>query len=459
MRNNRAYVLLSTLWALVESAFSSASLLLRSVFSGKRPSPIAANRFFEAVHFALVSGPKRYWSKPTGIAAGRSVGTFLHFVLEKDLRFKERKKGGFTLVETMVAITVISIILVYAFDSLGQILFFRTKVSDRIDLGQDLHYTIERLAETVKEGGEVDYEEYFNRAVVGTGMSQGHYSALSGFGNYGSGGTVGGLSFGDGTYLCRSGNGIAMGTGGCFGNAFNDVGASHLGKPQRYGQYALQFTDYNANQDSDLGNEDGIGSIVGDDDDENLGEGPSALVFGQAVPELYLVKNSGDLPERLILRRNVVRDPDAPATLPCDLTNGTGSGCIGRLEMLRLVGRDYGLAHTGVTSVASPGRFDGVVDTWECRSDFKCLGRNNTPTGSGSEWVSVFPDDINVASLNFYPYPNKDHRLAWKEDVPANRVAPYVRIELSVGFSWKRRKKMSNQDSRAAVTTTISLTQ
>ncbi len=168
MRNNRAYVLFATVWALVRSAFSSSALLVRSAFSSRNGSPLPSNRFFEVLHFLFVSGPRHYWRRPTAIAAGRSVGTLLHFLLERDARFSEvgKKRGGFTLVETMVAITVLSIVIVYSFDALGQILFFRSKVNDRIDLGQDLHYAVERLAETVKEGGGVDYEEYFARGLV-----------------------------------------------------------------------------------------------------------------------------------------------------------------------------------------------------------------------------------------------------------------------------------------------------
>ena len=59
-----------------------------------------------------------------------------------------------------------------------------------------------------------------------------------------------------------------MGTGGCL-TSFNASGATMVG-PQRYGQYALQFFDANANTDADLGDEDGNGVIVGDEDDEEL---------------------------------------------------------------------------------------------------------------------------------------------------------------------------------------------
>lgn len=256
-----------------------------------------------------------------------------------------------------------------------------------------------------------------------------------------------------------------MGTGGCL-HSFNSAGASMEGSPQRYGQYALQFFDANANANGDSGDEDGDGRVTGDDDDEELGAGPSAFSPGQPFRELYLIKKNVAVPERLVLRWVVTADPDRPAGADCvGNADGsvTGSGCIGRLEMLRLVGRDYGIAHSG--SVASSGRFDGKIDTWECRSDFHCAGNQNTPVGSGSsfdsgttEWVSVFPEDINVKNVSFFPYPHKDYRLSWKENDPSIRIAPYVRIDMTLGFSWIRRKKFNaGSDPQSHVTTSVSL--
>lgn len=91
-------------------------------------------------------------------------------MLEKERRFTDKNdRKGFTLVEVMIAITVLSLILVMGLQSMGQIASFRSTVSDRVDLGQDLYYNVERLAGIVKDGGVIDYEEYWNRNAVGTG--------------------------------------------------------------------------------------------------------------------------------------------------------------------------------------------------------------------------------------------------------------------------------------------------
>jgi hypothetical protein len=81
------------------------------------------------------------------------------------------------------------------------------------------------------------------------------------------------------------------------------------GTYQRYGQYYNQFTDYNGNGDSDLGDEDGDGNIVGDDDDFAIGDAPSVL--SGVTTELYLINKNQKT--RTFFRWNIKQDPNAPA--------------------------------------------------------------------------------------------------------------------------------------------------
>lgn len=79
-----------------------------------------------------------------------------------------------------------------------------------------------------------------------------------------------------------------MTSGGCaLTGAINTTGVSQLGSMQRYGQYKLQFTDYNSPGNDDtvicanplgknkpgmpIGDQDCDGNITGDADDESLG--------------------------------------------------------------------------------------------------------------------------------------------------------------------------------------------
>ncbi len=47
----------------------------------------------------------------------------------------------------------------------------------RVSLLEELYFFSEKLATIVKEGGTIDYEEYWARSVIGTGMTAGHYSS------------------------------------------------------------------------------------------------------------------------------------------------------------------------------------------------------------------------------------------------------------------------------------------
>jgi hypothetical protein len=128
-------------------------------------------------------------------------------------------------------------------------------VSGRADLNRDLYYATEKIVSLVKEGGSIDYEEYWDRSSIGTTTSSGHYVGFTGFGNFGSGGDVGTANYGDGFYLCRSASGVSMTHTGCLENEFNTYSGSVKGQPQRYGEYALQFFDYNGDANGDWGDE------------------------------------------------------------------------------------------------------------------------------------------------------------------------------------------------------------
>lgn len=61
--------------------------------------------------------------------------------------------------------------------------------------------------------------------------------------------------------------------------AFNTQGVAQTGALQRYGQYGLQFIDYNGNADNEtpLGDENGDGLPRGDEDDTEKGEAPTVI--------------------------------------------------------------------------------------------------------------------------------------------------------------------------------------
>lgn len=93
------------------------------------------------------------------------------------MRFsKTINNRGFTLFELMISMTVFSLLMIIVFDAVANIGIARTKSVTRITLLEELYFFSEKLASSIKDGGIVDYEEYWNRQVVGTGVINGHYA-------------------------------------------------------------------------------------------------------------------------------------------------------------------------------------------------------------------------------------------------------------------------------------------
>lgn len=386
---------------------------------------------------------------------------------------------GFTLFELMVSMTIFWLLMISVLDSVANISITRTKSMNRITLIEELYFFSEKLAASIKDGWIVDYEEYWNRQVAWTGTATGHYIVPTGFGNYGSGGTIGSVNYGGGYYYCRSGDIVGfptskVGTGWCLtGNNADQFGNNtwnYSGRLQRYGQYALQYTDYNGNGDVEtpFWDEDGNGNIRNDEDDLDIGNGP--LIISGSTPELYLYNPLTK--ERTLFRWTLKDDPGLPANSCTYSGTNMGSGCLGNIEIFRMKWLDIGINHTGSTTES--GAFDGKIDTWACHLDWNCSGPTlpvavnawvgNLPTGADAEWVKLFPEYVSVRQLSFTVYPQKDPWKSWA--APDDLVSPwfispfiqpYVRLQMTLGLAWEKRKLIRGDDPTIAVSTSISL--
>lgn len=316
---------------------------------------------------------------------------------------------------------------------------------------KEAFYLSQKFFEDIKAWGTLDYEEYFNRKIVWSVVGSWYYSTPTGFWNFWSWGVVGTTTYGDVFYFCRSWVASSMGNQGCFNNNFNTYGSALWTKPQRYGQYAFQFIDFNINQDADLGDEDGNADLRGDADDEHLWEGPIVFTWGTNVRELYLI--SGDGKKRTLFRWNLKNDPKKPASATCDFTAGTGSGCLGTIEVLKLSGKDLWSGHNGLWATA----YDGMVDTWVIDETFA----PGTPVVAGSTttnyWQPLFGDNIHVKDFKVFAYPNINIEQAWKSTSLDANMNPYVRIDMTLMPSWKKRSGMKWNIPEIKISTTINL--
>ncbi len=388
------------------------------------------------------------------------------------------KKWGFSLVEIMLGMTIFAMIMTSVLLSVQNMSFSRIKTENRVKLLEELYFFSEKLVTNIKEWWTIDYEEYWNRNSSNTIIWSGHYMFPTGVGNYGNWWVIDWTippNYGGAFYLCRSWNWWAnrMWTGGCLSNTAtggNDHGINFSWSYQRYGQYALQYTDYNGNADADgatPGDEDGDLSIINDEDDKDIGDGPNVLSW--ALTELYLYDESAQT--RTFFRWILRDDPNIPGWASCVMTwPDTWSGCLGNIQVLKLRGFDLGFDHTGTLVPSSNNAFDGVVDTWVCHLDWICsgpelpTGYGKLATGNDSEWVDIFPDTVNVKSVKFIGYPKKDPWRAWWapdaaqwSDEISPFIHPYVRIELTLWFAWWKRRAIKWDDPTISVSTSVSL--
>lgn len=377
------------------------------------------------------------------------------------------RKTAFTLIEVMIAILIVSIIMLGGFSALSAVTVGKVKLIEKTNIEKEAFYFSEKLFEMIKKWWTLDYEEYWNRKIIGdTTYDSGHYDRLSWFGNFWEWVTIPNTSYGRWFYYCLSGSGSALWNDGCVtNNNTHSVSAisslNYTNSQQRYGQYALQFIDFNINADSDLWDEDNDGSIIGDDDDEYLGEWPEVFGSGSGVPELYLI--SGDKKSRTYFRYQVIADPDAPTWATCNSTNGgrtyTGSGCLGTIQFLQLQGKDWWIDHTATSVDADGTQYDGRIDTWVIDPKFH-TGSTDIIAGSNNTnyWENLFPETIHVSDFEVYAYPNKNRGLAWKENTQSVNISPYIRITLKLQSSWKKRKLIQWKAPTLDFSTSISLT-
>lgn len=78
-----------------------------------------------------------------------------------------RNKQGFTLVEMVVSMVLMSMVLLAMYTAFQGIVINQARLQSEIDLNSHGYYATEKLIQLIKDGGGIDYEEYWNRRVRG----------------------------------------------------------------------------------------------------------------------------------------------------------------------------------------------------------------------------------------------------------------------------------------------------
>lgn len=145
----------------------------------------------------------------------------------------------------------------------------------------------------------------------------------------------------------------------------------------------------------------------------------------------------------------------------CDFTTNpespTGEGCFGKIEFLKLEGKDYGDDHN--PSVIDATQYDGKIDTWMIHGDFLS---NATPVVASSDttsyWQTLFSDSVSIKDLKFFLYPHKDGEYSWRDTDTSIENAPYVRVYAEITPSWKVKRKIQGEIPSITLSSTIALT-
>jgi len=357
---------------------------------------------------------------------------------------RQPQTHAFTLIEILIGIVIFAIIIVWGFQALWAVNIGKVRIMEAANTTKDMLYMTEKLITEIKQGGVLDYEEYFNRRMIGLVLKNGHYTFPSGFGNFGKNfGT--GNDFWESFYYCRSGDDNTKNFANssinpelwCFDSAYAPTntwwgvgdswsadkawlntqtkswektqGAWNIpGDQQRYGQYSFQVMDYNGNLDNDQWDENGDGNIIWDDDDENTGYAPRVTfnaidpsVITNTTHEIYLI--SADKKHRTYFRWNWKVDENAPDDKKnmCQWSDTFVDWCIGTIEILKLEWVDWGKIHDpsipnidpntpSIQNTDQENLYDGIIDTWLIDKVFDYNYNPNTPeirTIAGAESV------------------------------------------------------------------------
>lgn len=360
------------------------------------------------------------------------------YFLSKKVMKKKSRLSGFTLIEVLVSVMLTGIILIAAYGAFQGIMKSQIRLSGTIDIQRNLFYMNEKIAGLIRNGGTIDYEEYFNRRILGYAQSMvpisdtqsiWTYSTISHYGNGdGSGKTdilICGKDNTDNTDACLEdnavGNQVASGTIPSFDKSI--IGLPSNKRHQPYGQYRELGFDYS----SYLPAPTKLPSIF----PTTIGSINPSL---RGIPELYLIKKLPDGSYERVYFRHIFSQDLSPNMPPCTDPWVNKDGCIGKLQMTKLRSCDI------VKSWGTAGS-DGIIDVWIPDENFSQAG---TPLTCSSVtdyseatkdiyWVDISSPDMNITEARFLPKPLKIPSLMAGTGEVAE--SPTIQIHLQVRLS------------------------
>lgn len=395
-----------------------------------------------------------------------------------------RKNLGFTLVEVLVAVALTGVILLTGYSAFQRIMEAQATLWAAIDVQKNLFYTNEKLASLIRGGGSIDYEEYFNRRMLGYDQEK-RPDGIFTFKNYShfwNGNDSGGKQM---LYYC----GVSTSTGEeCLEtNAVFDASLYPASLPpagdatipitsatpppfwhQPYGQYAALAYNY-LNPGFPLPiklppvfTSAGVINIASRDINGAVSMGNQNII-DIWLPELYLIKQNLDNSyTRTYFRHVYVQDPFTVGSQTCTPTTSL-DGCLGKIQITKLEACD---------TVWTP---DGIIDAWIPSPEFaiwtvvcptladlsgiyQAAHEEEIDPGDippNLNWIDVTSPDMNVVRATFLPNPLKIPTLmspGW-DDAQSPRVSVYLEVALSTKLRNKSFIRTDMNHPRILITT------
>lgn len=334
-----------------------------------------------------------------------------------------RNNAGFTLIEILISVVLSSLLLGALFTAFQGILMSQVRLSGSISIQRNLFYLNEKLSSLIREGGTIDYEEYFNRRILGYDTSLTEegwtYSTES---KYWNGDNPNGrptlyncgVESGEESEWCLKENAVTKAEG-TWPQTFDK---SLMDKNMGYGQYSVLW--YNSSSLSGFPTPmklPPIFPLIGTDLREKW------------ISDLYLIKKLPDRSfERTYFRHILVQNPESDTPL-CDPK--TGKWCQWKIQMTRLISCD-----------TLPSGGDGTIDAWVPHTDF-WWGKNPCEViDDGGDianaadlliWSDLSSPEINVIEVRFLPTPLKiPEKMAWAGE---EALSPMIQMHLEIQLS------------------------
>lgn len=391
-------------------------------------------------------------------------------------RFSSSKKG-FTLIEVIFSMTVFFIIVSIVLGLYRQMIQIKNDINAKQILIQWSYFTMEKIQLLLKNYLP-DYEEYFNRRLVGctttwnASWNVGTWGYCTVFTAYGNRNSIQAYARGGEHkyYYCSSqidqqppsnpayvfsSAELVNGTW-CYQSVLWRFSVPAY---QAFGQYKVQHRD--------VKNE--VNAVnqwaVGDDDDKDLGKGPDALLSSTGVQELYLI--SPDQTSRVYIRRVLVESGDRNRD---GLTGNVDTDNLYTLQVLKLRWFDGWSLHNFSVSTSS-GVYDGQIDTWACdyAQWFVCSWSGvsslyswfNLPNSVDDGWVNLFGNDVTISRWSLIISPTK-LPFSTRDEIDT-QINPFIRILFETklyGRNWSSKIPYASlQNYKLTLQTTFNIKQ